>query len=200
MSPAFFVGLVALIVLLLSSACTNVQPAISIDNPRWAAHHSTINELEKWQFSGRFSAKTDIENWTGSIQWQQKAQQFKINLSGPLNSGSALLQGNDDLTELRTSDSTSFFDSDPQFLLQQHTGMILPVNNLRYWIVGMPAPEAKIDAIKISQNGQIDTLSQNNWEIRFKRYTDTPRAALPNKIFLNNDEVSVRLIIQEWQI
>ena len=166
----------------------------------WLQHKKELSQINKWQFNGRFGAKTDTENWNGSINWVQNDLQYKINISGPLSSGSILLQGTENFSQLKLSDDTPFIDTDPQQLLQNHTGLKLPVNELRYWLLGLPDPQSKYDTVEINENGQLSRLTQNNWEVSFKRYIPINKLQLPDKIFLVNHEINVRLIIQKWQI
>ena len=166
----------------------------------WLAHKDTLTHIEKWQFDGRFSAKTDTENWTGSIAWSQNQQEYKINISGPLSTGSIMLEGEEDFALLRLSDTQTATDTDPQSLLYNHTGLKLPVNELKYWLLGLPSPESRYNTVELNKKGQLSKLSQNNWEVTFKRYTTVNNRQIPNKIFLVNHEINVRLIIQKWQI
>ena len=187
----------------LISACSTNPSKPNIQQhgkTAWLTHKKALADVQDWQFSGRFGAKTDTENWNGSISWSQHNQQYKINISGPLSSGSIQLEGADNISQLKLSEKDSFVDTDPQSLLQTHTGLKLPVKELRFWLLGLPAPDSHYDAIEINAAGQINHLKQNHWQINFKRYTSVNGKMLPNKIFLKNHEINVRLIIQKWEI
>lgn len=194
-------ALCAFIALTLA-ACSNNLPIkhTAAEKTAWLVHKNSLKHIQGWQFSGRFGAKTDTENWTGSIAWSQEKQQYKISIAGPLSSGSLLLEGEENFAQLQLTDDQSFTDSDPQTLLQNHTGLKLPIHELRYWLLGLPDPQNKTNSIELNEKGQISKLTQNNWEINFKRYTTVDNFQLPDKIFLVNHEINVRLIIQKWQI
>jgi len=190
--------------LLLFSACSTTPEKKTGNKTTWSSHKTTLNAIQKWQINGRFSVKTATENWTGSLTWRQEKQAYKINISGPLSTGSIQLEGDENLVQLRHSKNRFASDSNPQSLLHEHTGLTLPVNELRYWLRGIPYPPGTTSIMQFDKHGQLRRLKQNNWEIRFKRYTDvnigTGTLQLPNKIFLVNQAFNVRLIIQQWQI
>ena len=166
----------------------------------WLKHKSTLDHVQNWQFSGRFGAKTDTEHWTGNIVWSQNADQYTINITGPLSTASVILEGDHDIALLHLSDETSFSADNAQSLLQSHTGLKLPVNELRYWLLGLPSPDNKSLNMELNKDGQLTKLLQNDWEVTVKRYTTADNLQLPDKIFLINHEINVRLIIQQWQI
>ncbi len=196
------VVVLGLLTTLISACSTNPSKPNNQqqDKTAWVTHQKALADVQHWQFSGRFGAKTDTENWNGSISWSQHDQQYKINISGPLSSGSIQLEGTDDISLLKLSEKDSFVDTDPQSLLQTHTGLKLPVKELRYWLLGLPAPGSHYDSLEVNTAGQINRLTQNHWQINFKRYTSVNGKMLPNKIFLKNHEINVRLIIQKWKI
>ena len=111
-----------------------------------------------------------------------------------------MLEGEENFALLHLSETQSVTDVDPQSLLYAHTGLKLPVNELKYWLLGLPSPDNHYSTVELNEKGQLSKLSQNNWEVTFKRYTTVNNRQIPNKIFLVNHEISVRLIIQKWQI
>lgn len=193
--------------LLLLTSCASIanKPLINdaLNSSTWLKHKNALSDIESWQIKGRFSAKTSTETWTGSIIWLQQARQYKINISGPLSTGSILLEGTDGFAQLQLSENQFASDTNPQSLLYDQTGLNLPVNELKHWLLGLPHPQGKKDtegAITLNQNSLLSKLEQNNWEVTFKRYTTVNDVQLPNKIFLKNQDIDVRLIIQQWQI
>jgi len=199
MRPVVWFSVVSLF---LVSACTikPVKKPVAPDSAAWLSHQNTLKHVDNWQFSGRFAAKTDTENWTGGISWSQSMQEYQINISGPLSSGSISLEGTEDYSKLSVSDSEWYEDINPQLLLQHHTGLKLPIEELRYWLRGLPALNSAHKIIEFNEAGQLQKLQQNNWEISFKRYKNVGTISVPDKIFLLNHEINVRLIIQKWQI
>lgn len=189
--------------LLIISGCSTFktpQNSLTGDQKKtaWLTHKNTLDEINDWQFSGRFSAQNETESWHGSITWTQKHNQFNILISGPLSSGSMSLTGDTKRSTLKLNNDSPFESSDPEALLATHTGLQLPIKSLRYWLIGKPSNSDY--SSMLNSQGQLDHLNQKGWNVAFKRYEQINDFALPNKIFLNNEEYSVRLVIKKWQI
>ena len=62
------------------------------------------------------------------------------------------------------------------------------------------ADEAKAAKVSFDESGKIIKMQENDWFIHFKRYTTVDNKSLPTKLFLENHEFDVRLVVQSWQI
>ncbi len=109
-----------------------------------------------------------------------------------------MLEGDENFAQMQISENRFDSDTNAQSLLYRHTGLTLPINALKYWLLGTPSPTDS--AIELNEQGLLSKLQQNDWEVTFKRYTTQNNINLPNKIFLTKNGIKVRLIIQTWQI
>lgn len=188
---------------LFFSACSvnpfQLKTNQNLQNPTWLKHKSEIDNINQWQISGRFVAQNESEYWNGNIQWLQNNDQYSIVVSGPLSSGSFSLEGDSNYSTLKLAKDKTYEAIDPEELLENYIGLRLPVKNLRYWIVGSPSP-LNNSRIILNDDGLLGQLSQLGWDISFKNYAKINNTLLPKKIFLENDEYDVRLVIQNWQI
>lgn len=189
---------------LLFSACS-IQPTqpdsgLSLNDPVWLIHEAELNNINQWEISGRFGAQSETESWQGSINWSQKIDQYTIQISGPLSSGSFSLTGDASLSTLKLAEDKIYEADDPELLLETYTGLRLPVKSLRYWIVGLPSPLNGNKSMTLNEDGLLSQLSQKGWDISFKNYAKVSNIFLPGKIFLENHEFDVRLVIRNWQI
>jgi len=189
--------------LIFVTACST-QPIQSTDalqkNQTWLSHKNKISNIHQWKISGRFGAQTESDSWNGSINWTQDSDKYNIKISGPLSSGSFSLYGDAELSTLKLSKDEVFEATDPDVLMETYTGLRLPIKFLRHWIVGLPSPMNNQPQIALNEEGQISRLSQKGWDISFKRYEKINNVFLPKKIFLENTEFDVRLVIGRWQI
>ena len=169
-------------------------------NLPWSERKNLLSSITHWQLSGRFGAKTKDDSWSGSISWSQQQQQYNIKLSGPLATGSVEINGDEHYSELTISDEESYGASNAEELLELHTGLRLPMNNLKYWLLGLPSPKGLEDNVEFDEYGRLKTVAQQGWTVTFRRYAHVNNIELPNKIFLINHEFDVRLVIQDWRI
>ena len=166
----------------------------------WSERKLALSNITHWKLSGRFGAKTASDSWSGNINWLQEQTHYQINISGPLNTGSVEINGNEYSSELYVSDEESYSASNAEELLESHTGLRLPMNNLRYWLIGLPSPASLQESIEFDEFGRLKKIAQQGWLVTFKRYGYVNDIELPNKIFLVNHEFDVRLVIQSWHI
>ncbi len=166
----------------------------------WSERKIALSNLTHWKLSGRFGAKNISDSWSGNINWLQQQNRYQINISGPLSTGSVEISGDEYSSELYVSEEESYGASNAEELLESHTGLRLPMSNLRYWLIGLPSPTSLLESIEFDEFGRLKKVAQQGWAVTFKRYSYVNDVELPNKIFLVNHEFDVRLVIQSWQI
>ncbi len=193
-----------ILVSLIGCATTPVTTQHSDQNDLWQKHQGDLTSLVNWQVNGRFSAQKDNEAWHGSLYWQQRGDQYEIQLRGPFGQGAIRLQGDHDVSELYLSEQESYLANDAESLLATHTGLTLPVAYLQHWIRGLPSPLSSTQSLTKNVDGHVETLNQAGWQIVFKSYVSVDSSnqslSLPRKLFLENQTFDVRLVIQKWQL
>ena len=164
----------------------------------WANHQSQLGNLEAWTLDGRISIRQEEEAWHASLRWQQIDSAYHINLFGPFGQGAAQLDGSPQGVMLQHDGQTTQSD-DAERLLQQRLGLQVPVNGLRYWVVGLVAPGSEYMQ-ELAPNGRLAVLQQNGWRVRYRAYKTVKGFMLPGKIFLDHDGLDVRVVIDQWQV
>lgn len=196
------------VVLLLLSACELLPsqlPAGGDAEAAWQARQNTLSALDVWSLSGRIGIQADQESWQASLRWNQRADGYDIKLSTPL--GQEVLQLYSDAAGviMRTAEGEDFAQ-DGESLIFKRLGWRLPVSGLRYWVLGVPDPQAPSVASadqELDGLGRLTRLRQSGWEIDFRRYVTVNTIELPDKIFLSNKQgaqLEVRLVMEQWEI
>lgn len=163
------------------------------------AHAQALADLERWNLTGRAAVATASEAGTLSVSWRQAGERYSVELRAPLGAGTVQVQGGPAGVELRTSEGVQEFAGEPGELLARHTGLDLPLEALRYWLLGLPQPgvEARTE---VDQRGLLTELGQQGWEVRYLRYGEFSGLALPTKLFMTGDGLEVRIAVQSWQV
>lgn len=183
-----------LVVMLLLAGCAS-QPTLVING---SLQHAS--ESSSWQFNGRFGASHADESWNGGLQWRQQGNDYLIRLSGPLGQGSIQLQGDVHQAQLTLSETQIYENADAEELLWQHTGWRIPFAGMRYWLMGMPAPDYPVTELRRDELGRLVSLRQAGWLIEIRRYVSVQGIELPRKLFLQHARFNVRLVVDQWEL
>lgn len=186
----------------LLGGCTQMVQETPGTRMSWEQHRQRISEISSWTLDGRVSIRSGDEAWSGSLRWQQDGDRYDLVINAPLGAGSLQLKGNPDFVVLRHSNQeTPYTSSNPEKLLQQQLGWHVPVDSLRYWVVGLPDPQRKpAEQVKIDEYGRLAQMQQAGWDIRFLRYLKVRDLQLPGKVFLDNKDQGIRMVISSWEL
>lgn len=185
-----------LALLSLLSACTSVAPLGSptIDT---SAHEQALIALEDWVIRGRLNIRSPDEARTVSLRWEQHADTFDINMSGFIGIGTMLLQGDDTGAQLQKGDAPPYYAADLESLSADWLGHEYPAERILFWIRGLPAPGHGFQALR-DESGLLSTLQQGEWQLVFDRYSEHAGLWLPGRIRMDNGEIQLTFLIQDW--
>ena len=68
----------------------------------------------------------------------------------------------------------------------------LPLDNLPYWLAGLPAPGMPSQA---TDSG----FTQQGWRIELADYQDTRYGRRPAKVLLSRPDLDLRFVMHQWQ-
>lgn len=188
--------------LTLLGACATVQaPSLTSHDAeqRWEIRRAQLAGLVHFTVAGRIGVQSEQEGWHVAVRWQQDDAQFHMLFNAPLGQGSAALEGNELKVTLTLTDGRRWTASDADSLVAQVFGTPLPVSGLRYWMRGLPVPEAA--AIRtLDGQGRLQSLEQSGWRIAYRAYQSVDGNDLPTKLFMENDTYKVRLVVDTWTL
>lgn len=195
--PCWMIAVLVLTGLLAS--CATPLPTTPVDqNPAWTARQKELARLTHWETAGRIGVVNGQDGWHAHFQWVQQNAEYRIDLIGPLGQGRVLVQSDGREVNLQTQDGQRWTAPDPDTLLEQALGVRLPVGGLRYWVRGLPAPGPA--APQIDADGRLIRLEQNGWVIEYPAYASTSvfNLDLPERIVARRQDLSVKLVIEQW--
>lgn len=153
--------------------------------------------LLPFAFNGRVATKHEGERSSAGVRWTHRGAEDEILLLAPLGRTVARIQGDEHGVELQTPNG-SYTAHDAEALTEQVLGWHLPMAGMRYWVLGLPAPDAPAD-IERAANGQVSVMHQNGWEIRYLRYALETQDSLPLRLSLQRNGMEIQLFIDEWE-
>jgi outer membrane lipoprotein LolB len=166
----------------------------------WETRKALLETLQHWDVGARIAINNDGQGWQASIRWQQRGQDYHIELLGPFGQGRLIIKGNPHRVTLR--DGNRLIDAaDADTLLERTTGTRLPIGGLLYWIKGIPDP-AQVSRLTFDPQSRVVRIDQNGWVIEFPNYIEvayqTGTIDLPKRINAQQNSLKVKVVVQEW--
>ena len=105
------------------------------------------------------------------------------------------------VTQLTDNQGKHYVSDDPQEMIQKLTGMSIPLESLRQWILGLPGdtPNFTLDdkyrlkKLTYQQNGV-------TWVVDYQEYNTQVTPPLPSRLELNQDGQRIKLKMDSWTI
>ncbi len=187
---------------LLLAGCFNpVKPEVAADTGNsalaqhnWEARRNTLQQVQNFSLQGRL-AESGLVSFGGALSWIQTGPSFQARFYGPLGVGAVAISGSPGNMEIQNKSGT-YQTQQPEALMQQQFGWSLPVDGLRYWVLGLPAPGAV--ALKLDDGGHILSMQQNGWELVYSEYQNVAGLDLPKKFALSDPERGFKVFVDIW--
>jgi len=187
-----------LISLLLFAGCVTPRHGVPLpDLGGWETRTEVLGSLRHWEFKGRIAVKAGDEGFNGKLRWKQNAEEFRATVSGPLGIGTVRIEGDGRSASLTDNDGVRTELGDVESELQYRYGWTIPVASLRYWALGIPDPTIPAET-EFGDDGQLASMRQANWQVDFTQYREGGGQLLPRRLNAVNDDVRVRLVIDNW--
>lgn len=155
--------------------------------------------VSSWEINGALAAKNKAKGWSATLNWVQNgASSSQIRLMGPLGSGTVIISKHGSTVSIQDGAKKSS-STNADTLFQQQTGIRLPVNNLYYWVRGLPAPGTAQSEVRDDYNHLIK-LKQSGYLIDFTKYSSVNGIDLPSMIRLEGNGMMIKVIIKSWRV
>jgi len=207
-----------LLSLALLSACQTLQTKPELDNratysvgdSSYADRQQAVDALKQWKIAGVFSYADEQDSVaTGKLLWEKKGDKDTIQLIGPIGLGTIKLISTPTESVLISSKQQLVQPGgDIEQLLFKAVGWKLPINELRYWLFGLPAP-MNDGRYELDQLSNLKTLEQSGWSIRFSTYQPVLQVSEssvlqklgqhPRKVFSEHKQngINIRLVAKK---
>ena len=175
------------------SACVTVRPTRPSVGVPWDQRLVDLQRADTWQLAGRAAVAVGTQGWQASLDWQQRGDAAELHLAGPLGVGAMVIK--------ETPAGLSLNGAPPSDAvlaqLQERLGFELPLNNLRYWLLGVPDPGSTFDLTRNDQD-RAAHLTQAGWTLTYDKYMVVSGDWLPARMVMVRDTVRVRIAVDHW--
>ncbi|MCZ2720606.1 lipoprotein insertase outer membrane protein LolB [Marinomonas sp. 15G1-11] len=179
--------------LILISGCSNT-PKVSTPTP------VTVDQITQWETVGRVGIRTEEDALSGNFNWFHNNSKFDLSIIGPFGQGSThLAQISPGNVELKYND-VEVNGTSARTLLSEQFGWQFPVEQVSYWIKGLPSPNSPYEIQNGFNSDRAEEIIQDGWTVTYKEYTEVDGLELPSKLQASNPPYRVNLIITQWTI
>lgn len=152
---------------------------------------SELYDLQRWAFEGRIAITGKNDAWSANINWEHSSTEDLIKLSGPLGQGGALIQLNANGVTIDQGGGDVKSSTDVENFINQQVGLSVPVNSLRYWVVGLPDKSQTASTIEKG-------FEQIGWKNQYKAMQPVSSYFLPRNMTVTSETVKLKLFIDQW--
>jgi outer membrane lipoprotein LolB len=78
-------------------------------------------------------------------------------------------------------------------------GRSLPVREMRYWLIGVPAPGSPHQEV-VGEGARLASLAQSGWQVRYDRYQPVGSLVLPARMELTTEGLRLRVVVSDWRL
>lgn len=184
-------------IIALIAACAAPRGVALPELGDWESRRAILAGVDEWEFDGRIGVSAGDEGFNGQLQWRQDGVVYRARINGPLGVGTVFLNG--DHRELTLTDSQGIVTEleDAEADIRRLYGWTIPVTSLRYWALGIPDPAVPAET-EFGDDGRLASMRQANWQVAFTQYREGGGQLLPRRLNAVNDDVKVRLVIDNW--
>ena len=118
-------------------------------------------------------------------------------LRGPLGVGTVRIEGAGDSVQITGKDGVTTVLRDVEAELYYRYGWTIPVESLRYWVLGIPDPRVPSQT-EFDELDRVRHLRQRGWDVEVDRYREAGGQQMPARLVATSNETKVRIIIDRW--
>lgn len=175
------------------------------------AYEARALAYDEWTVNGKFVVRvladltsdtdTRARGISATLRWRQLPDTYRITLSNALGQGLLQLRGGPGAVTLRTAEGEVFEDTNAETLLRRQLGWSVPLEGLRYWVLGVADPREDVQHEELDGQGRLQLLEQSGWRIDYLDYDESPESAgLPTSISLSNQRLRASLDVNRWRL
>lgn len=153
-----------------------------------------------WSLSAKLGVRTPEKNGSVRIEWHQNHKDYTVQVFNSFGSTLARITGDSQFIQIDRPGKESLYSNTPDQLIQEVFSWDIPLDFLRYWVLGFQHPNRDSTAIIINANGSTIKLQQAGWEIHFDRFERVRDWVLPNKTQAFHDDIQLTVLVKSWDI
>ncbi|MGB7904933.1 MAG: lipoprotein insertase outer membrane protein LolB [Steroidobacteraceae bacterium] len=155
-------------------------------------------QLTQWLAKGRIALAAQGEGGSGSFVWQQRSERTELTVRGPLGAGGLALVTDGATIELSDGAGKPLDGEAARAELERRLGVKLPLAELRYWMLGVPAPDRPGSGPLQTTPGSAPGFVQGGWVVSYEELKSQAGWSLPARLTATTNGARVRIVVDDW--
>lgn len=165
--------------------------------------HNTLKALKVWETQGKIAFLQKDKRESASFNWQvdETSNSQKLNLTTYLGINVLSLQQSNTESVIEV-DGKTYHSDNLDDLIWQLTGFTLPTKALHAWIKGLtylPSDNIIYDTNNLPTT-LISDYNNRHWQINYQKYQRVEDSWLPQKLTINQGNLTIKLAITRWTL
>ncbi|MBQ4834524.1 outer membrane lipoprotein LolB [Pseudoalteromonas sp. MMG010] len=165
----------------------------------YADWKTRLANQQTWHIKGKLAFISPDERQSANLNWQQFKNKNTLSLTSFIGIQVLALEQTPDQAHLKF-DGEEYKARDAQQLLQQLTGLTLPLNKAGDWLKGT-SNSANLLVDELGRARSVSWLDNSaiNWHIDYSNYIQENGFWLPTKLTLTHQKIKIKIQINNWQ-
>jgi len=155
--------------------------------------------FQYWTASGRIALAANGEGGSGSFTWGQQGAQSTLSIHGPLGAGAMQVTTDGQSLVVTDAEGRHLGEEQANALLRRRLGTDLPLAELRYWMLGVPAPGSP-SSVSDADVAPVRVIEQSGWRIGYAMFTASGGVSLPERFTATQGAVRLKVVVDDWQV
>lgn len=192
-------GLVLALTIAWALAGCQTVPVAPAPSVAWSVRRPALQTLSRFGLNGRVAVAVGNQGFNAGLRWTQSAAVTHLALTGPLGAGGVEVTAEGDDLSVVTSSGKHLGAAEARAELADKLGFEPPLTSLRYWVLGVPDPDAPA-SVRLDSRQRLAELTQNGWQIDYSAYMSVGAEWLPRLMTLRRQDVRVRMVVDGWRL
>ncbi|PMH41799.1 lipoprotein localization factor LolB [Vibrio sp. 10N.286.49.B3] len=202
MKQAYQIFLIALSALYLIGCSSIPTQPTSVE---WQAHQAELSKITHYKANGKLGYIGKDQRQSFNFQWQHSEQLSQLRLTTFLGQTVLNLTVTPNGAKVVTYDDQTFTDTNAAVLIKNLTGLVIPIDNLPQWLLGLPA---NASTYQLNESNTLASLTEqlNNqlWLLTYSNYRlesfSQGMLPLPRKLQLTQPDTTLNIVISKWTL
>lgn len=202
MRAAMRASLAGVVLLWLLTGCrtapVQAPPGAGADRP-WSEQRLNLEKLDMYALSGRVAVAANGQGFSASLRYEQQPAASALSLDGPFGMGGLRVALEGEELGITTSRGEQLDGLAARAELERRLGFAMPLAELRWWLLGIPAPASPSTVSADPASGEISAFEQGGWQVSILARAPALGYALPQRLTAERAGARMKLVIDRWQ-